>query len=106
LLIIIIDNAFKYTEEKDSIYLSVHDAGSTVNINLYDTGIGISSETKKHIFDRFYREEKARSRAKGGTGLGMPIAQTIVLGHKGTISVDNNKPKGTIIYISISKDNS
>lgn len=105
LLIIIIDNAFKYTEEKDSIYLSVHDAGSTVNINLYDTGIGISLETKKHIFDRFYREEKARSRAKGGTGLGMPIAQTIVLGHKGTISVDNNKPKGTIIYISISKDN-
>lgn len=105
LLIIIIDNAFKYTEEKDSIYLSVHDAGSTININLYDTGIGISQETKKHIFDRFYREEKARSRAKGGTGLGMPIAQTIVLGHKGTISVDNNKPKGTIIYISIAKDN-
>ena len=74
-------------------------------IEVDDTGIGISEETKTRIFERFYREEKARTRENGGNGLGLSIAKTLVEAMNGEISVDHNEPKGTkfIIYFPKAK---
>ena len=70
-------------------------------IEVKDTGIGISKEGQKHIFERFYREDKARSRESGGTGLGLSIAYILIKLHGGSIKVSNNEPKGTKFVIKI-----
>ncbi len=66
-----------------------------------DTGIGISDSGLKHIFDRFYREDSARNRETGGSGLGLSIATTIVNSHKGTIKAFHNTPKGTVFLVRL-----
>ena len=102
LLVIIIDNCLKYTSPGDSITVRTMKKDSKkVTITIEDTGIGISDEALPHIFERFYREDKARSRKSGGNGLGLSIAKTIVDAHKGTIKAYHNKPKGTIIEIKL-----
>lgn len=101
LLVILLDNALKYTEENDSITVDIHNHDEKLHINVKDTGIGISDEGLKHIFERFYREDKARSREKGGTGLGLSIAHTIVKSHGGSIKLTHNKPKGTIVAVKL-----
>lgn len=69
LLVIVLDNAIKYTAEKDKINIKTYSKDGKCVIEVSDTGIGISKEAAKQVFDRFYREDKARSREKGGTGL-------------------------------------
>lgn len=101
LMVILLDNALKYTEENDIISVEARNNDDKIFINVKDTGIGISDEGLKHIFERFYREDKARSRAKGGTGLGLSIAHTIVKAHGGTIKIVHNKPKGTIVIVKL-----
>lgn len=101
LLIILLDNAIKYTSNNESILVKTYSKDNRLYIEVNDTGIGISDENKKHIFERFYREDKARSRETGGTGLGLSIAYTIVKLHGGTIKVLNNQPKGTSFVIKI-----
>lgn len=101
LLIILLDNALKYTEENDSIEIDVHSVDDKVFINVKDTGIGISDDGLKHVFERFYREDKARSREKGGTGLGLSIAHSIVKSHGGSIKIVHNKPKGIIVIVKL-----
>ena len=68
-MIIVLDNAIKYTHEKDKINIKTYSKDGKCVIEVQDTGIGISKEAAKQVFDRFYREDKARSREKGGTGL-------------------------------------
>ena len=101
LLVIVLDNAIKYTESKDKIEICTYEKENKCIIEIKDTGIGISEETKKHMFDRFYREDKARNRETGGTGLGLSIANFIVEAHGGSIKAEHNKSKGTIIIIKI-----
>ena len=103
LMIILLDNALKYTNEKDSIHITLKSGIFDAIIEVADTGIGISEETKNKIFERFYREDKARSRQTGGNGLGLSIAKTIVSDLKGKISVDHNTPKGTKFIITLPK---
>lgn len=100
-LIIVLDNAIKYTSEGDSIAIDTKYKDNKMLLQIKDTGIGISKEGLKHIFDRFYREDKARSRQSGGNGLGLSIADTIVKAHNGTIKIIQNEPKGTIVIIRI-----
>ena len=69
LMIIVLDNAIKYTQEKDKIEIKTYQKEGKCVIEVIDTGIGISKEAAKQVFNRFYREDKARSREKGGTGL-------------------------------------
>lgn len=69
LMVIVLDNAIKYTSESDKIEIKTYSKEGKCVIEVADTGIGISKEAAKHVFDRFYREDKARSREKGGTGL-------------------------------------
>ena len=73
------------------------------NIEVRDTGIGISDNGLKEVFTRFYREDKARNRETGGSGLGLSIADTIIKAHGGTIKASHNEPKGTIFTIKLPK---
>lgn len=101
LLVILLDNALKYTEENDTITICSRNKEDKCFIEVKDTGIGISDEAIKHIFERFYREDKARSREKGGSGLGLSIAKNIVEMHGGNIKAVHNKPKGTIFIVKL-----
>ncbi|MGN7359102.1 sensor histidine kinase [Paenibacillus sp. SAF-054] len=103
LLVILLDNALKYTGEHDSIGISTFMKENKVFIEVNDTGIGISEEGLTRIFDRFYREDRARSRESGGSGLGLSIAQWIVDSHHGTIQALHNQPKGMIVRIRLPK---
>jgi len=100
-LIILLDNALKYTEKGEKISVTTKFAESKCVIEVKDTGIGISEEGMKHIFERFYREDKARSRESGGSGLGLAIADSIIKLHAGTIKVSKNEPKGSIFTIKL-----
>lgn len=101
LLVILLDNAIKYTEARDSIKISTYLKDNKCVIEVADTGIGISDEGQKHIFDRFYREDTARNRENGGSGLGLSIAAMIVNAHSGTIKVMHNTPKGTVFSVKL-----
>ena len=101
IMIILIDNAIKYTNENDKITIYVYSLTNEVCIEVVDTGLGMSDESIKRVFERFYREDKARSRSTGGTGLGLAIAHTLVQLHKGTIKACHNNPKGSRFIISL-----
>lgn len=101
LLIILLDNAIKYTNNGDKISIKTYQKDGKLNIEVQDTGIGISKKDMPHIFDRFYRADKSHSKKIEGTGLGLSIAATIVEMHNGTIKVKNNEPKGTIFIVKI-----
>lgn len=102
-IIILLDNAMKYTNPNDSIFIDLRESNSDVIIEVKDTGIGINEETKEKIFDRFYREDKARSQETGGNGLGLSIAKIIITALKGKITVDHNYPVGTKFVIVLPK---
>lgn len=100
-LVILLDNALRYTDEGDKITVHLSKVKDELYLSVKDTGIGISEETKAHMFDRFYREDKARNRDTGGRGLGLAIAKALVSICGGKISADHNNPKGTIMSITI-----
>ncbi len=101
LIIILIDNALKYTEENDKIEIATYMKDNKFVLDFKDTGIGISDEGLTRVFERFYREDDARNRETGGTGLGLSLASFIVSAHDGTIKATHNVPKGTIFTIKL-----
>ena len=101
LMTILFDNAVKYTEEDGDIYFEISTTERSLYLTVADNGIGISAADKKKIFDRFYRVDKARTRQKGGFGLGLSLAKQIVDALKGTINVKDNKPNGTIFEVKL-----
>ncbi len=103
LLVILLDNALKYTSEKDSIGVKTYVEDNKIVLEVTDTGIGIKKQNMKYIFDRFYREDRARSRDTGGTGLGLSIAHWIVTKHSGAITVNGNQHKGTTFKVKLPK---
>ena len=103
LVIILLDNALQYTNEDDLIAVVVREQGSDFTIEVMDTGIGIREENRKRVFERFFREDKARSRSIGGNGLGLSIAKTIVTHHRGKIVCLKNEPNGTRFLVTLPK---
>lgn len=97
----IISNAIKYTPEGGTIFISTMYMYNSITIKVKDTGIGITEENLKHIFERFYRVDKARSRQMGGTGLGLAIAKEIVEAHSGTITISSVPDYGTDVMITL-----
>lgn len=99
ILIILLDNAVKYSKDRKEIHISISRGVSRVEIAIQDFGEGMSEEDKEKVFGRFYRIDKARSRDKGGNGLGLSIAQQLVHGYKGNIRVESVLYHGSIFYI-------
>jgi len=97
----VLDNAIRYTPGGGVISITLSVEGQTALVTVKDTGIGISQEHLSHIFDRFYRVDKARSRAEGGSGLGLAICKHIVEAHGGEISVESLVGSGTTFYIRL-----
>ncbi len=101
LLVILVDNALKYTPESGQIELALHTEPGSGVITVTDTGIGVAPEDLPHIFGRFYRADKARSREQGGTGLGLSIAQWIAERHGGHIDVESTAGKGSTFIVRL-----
>ncbi len=97
----VIDNAIKYTPRGGEVTITQTRANRRAIIRIADTGIGIPASDLPHIFDRFYRVDKARSRATGGTGLGLSIVKQIVQAHGGTINAESVEGKGTTFIIEL-----
>lgn len=100
----LIDNAIKYTP-KGSVQITLEKNQETAIVKIRDRGIGIPKEEQEHIFKRFYRVDKSRSRETGGVGLGLSIAQWIAHAHHGKIEVESELNKGSIftLYLPILK---
>lgn len=95
LLVILLDNAVKFTPPQGTVAITCRQTKSSINITVEDTGSGIPEEDLPFIFDRFYRGNKARPRSAGGTGLGLSIARWIVEVHGGSLKAESKKNKGT-----------
>ena len=103
ILINITSNAIKYTPDGGRISLRLHDLGDRAEITITDNGVGIPEEDIPHLFERFYRVEKARSSDKGGTGLGLAIAKEFAVAHGGDIRVSSIVGKGTTFTVTLPK---
>ena len=103
-LLILLDNAVKYTPAGGSVRLTARTDRAHARIDVTDTGIGIAPEHAGRVFDRFYRVDKARSRARGGTGLGLSIAREIVDAHGGRLDVETQLHRGTTVTMQLALD--
>ena len=97
----IIENAIKYTPEGGTIRVSLHRDIRDAVLEISDTGVGIPQDDLPHVFDRFYRVDKARGRDTGGTGLGLSIVQQIVRLHGGSVTVQSKLGKGTTFTVQL-----
>ncbi len=88
-MVILVDNALRYTPEGGSVAVIVGKAGSEAVLEVRDTGIGIPRDAQEHVFERFYRADEARNRDSGGAGLGLAIAKQLVEDHEGKITVES-----------------
>ncbi|WP_322973880.1 HAMP domain-containing sensor histidine kinase [Lacticaseibacillus nasuensis] len=100
-MIILLDNAVKYSTTRQEIHISVSTDSDGVAIAVQDFGEGIAAADRARVFNRFYRVDKARSREKGGNGLGLAIAKQLVEGYRGTISVDSALGHGSIFRVDL-----
>lgn len=98
---ILLTNALQYTDPGGEILLSCRHEGGSVSVAIEDTGIGIPAESVGKIFDRFYRVDQARTRVRGGSGLGLALARWIVETHHGTITVRSDVGKGSTFTVSL-----
>jgi heavy metal sensor kinase len=97
----LLDNAIKYTPEGGRIDVRTELRDQAATVVLHDTGIGIPPEHLPFVFDRFYRVDKARTRAEGGTGLGLSIAQSIARAHGGVIEMTSVPAQGTTCTVTL-----
>ncbi len=101
MLVNLVNNAIQYTPSGGRIELSLRCVGNQAEIMVSDTGQGIAPEDLPYIFDRFYRADKARSRAAGGTGLGLSIVKWVVEAHGGEIDVQSQVGKGSSFRVRL-----
>ncbi|OJG68913.1 hypothetical protein RV09_GL000312 [Enterococcus moraviensis] len=99
LMIILLDNALKYTAQGERITVFSTVKNNEWSIKISDTGIGITDEKKTAVFERFYRGEESRNRKTGGYGIGLAIAKWIVDEHQGKIELTDTIPKGTTVIL-------
>jgi len=101
-LVNVVGNALKYTQAGGQVEISAREKDRQILLAVKDTGIGISAEHLPHVFTRFYRVDKSRARASGGSGIGLTIAKSIVEAHGGRIWVESGgEGKGSTFYITL-----
>jgi len=96
----LLKNAIDYNKKNGEVLLSLKKIKHTIVLTIKDTGIGITLNEQKHIFERFYKVDKARSIYEGGSGLGLSIVKEILDFHKGTIKINSELGKGTEVIVS------
>jgi len=101
LVLILMDNALKYTDSGGAVTVALERQDGRAHLVVRDTGIGIPPDDLPHIFDRFYRVDRAREHESGGTGLGLAIAQWIVQAHRGSIGVVSRRQQGTEFSVDL-----
>jgi signal transduction histidine kinase len=101
LFLILLDNAVKYTPAGGSMAVAVGAEDGHVVGTVRDTGIGIAPEHLPHVFDRFYRADRARSRTDGGAGLGLAIGRWIAEIHGGRLRVDSEPQRGSSFHVDL-----
>lgn len=106
LWLILLDNAVKYTELGGTIGISVQVHEATVDVTISDTGVGITRDDLPHVFERFWRADKVRSRAMGGAGLGLSIASWIAEHHSGNIEIHSEPGSGSnvVVHLPLERD--
>ena len=97
----ILENAITYSKQNERIKITISKHEQFAHVQIQDFGIGISQEDLPHITDRFYRVNKARSRADGGSGLGLSIVSQIIEQHQGKLMIESKLNQGTIIHVYI-----
>jgi len=97
----LLSNALRYTDPGGSVTLVVERDGGDATLEVADTGIGIPPEDQPHVFTRFWRGEKSRSRATGGAGIGLSIVRELVRAHGGTIAVDSAPGRGSVFRVTL-----
>jgi len=97
----LLQNALRYTDPCGIVQIDLENAGRSVKLTVTDTGVGIPPESLPHIFDRFYRVDTSRSRAQGGSGLGLSIVKAIVDAHRGRVDVQSEVGKGTTFTVTL-----
>lgn len=102
----LVENAIKYNRPHGSVSVSVKQENGQAMVLVTDTGIGISPENQKKIFDPFFRVDKSRSRAMGGAGLGLALVDSIAKEHGGTVKVLESSETGSTIALMLPMDNS
>lgn len=102
-LINLVQNSIKYGREEGLTKVSFYDMESYILVEVSDNGIGLSAEHLPHVFDRFFRADKSRSREAGGTGLGLAIVKHIVEAHKQTINVRSKVGQGSTFGLTLEK---
>ena len=95
------DNALRFSPAGESVKLRVSRDGETAVLSVEDAGMGISGEHLPHVFDRFYRVDKARARERGGAGLGLAIVKALVTGHGGEVAVSSRVGQGTTFTVRL-----
>jgi len=102
----LLNNALQHTSQGGTITVRAWEEPGRVSFAVQDNGVGIAAEDLPHIFERFYRSDKARSRANGSTGLGLSIAKQLIEAHEGTISVESAPGKGSTFTVRLPQSNS
>lgn len=97
----LVENAIKYNVDNGWVKVTLDADHKSFLVKVQDSGVGIPEEFQEHIFERFYRVDKARSRETGGTGLGLSITKSVILMHKGTIKVESRENEGSIFIVRI-----
>jgi heavy metal sensor kinase len=100
-VLILIDNAVKYTPSGGTVQVAVTEEGGFAVVSVTDSGIGIAKEDITHVFDRFWRADKVRSRGQGGAGLGLSIATWIAEAHQGSLAVESARGRGSIFILRV-----
>jgi signal transduction histidine kinase len=102
----LLDNALKYSSSGGVVTVSCRSVNGQVAVSVTDTGQGIPTDDMPHVFERFYRADKARSRSggPGGTGLGLSIVRSVITAHGGQVSIDSQEGKGTTVRFTLPID--